>query len=172
MKSQNENITIPAQMLPAYEKLLALSDRINQTDEQERKSALDLLFTSFNEIQQIFELLERNAEAGDNPKRPVTPLKVVNDDDTDDDKYTGLHPAWYSHDPGQSVEDYLVADAMGKCMSEIDAIGDLLHSLDLDNNVIAPETIRRIGWMLMDKSREGQNLIHQWIETWPARKSG
>ena len=86
----------------------------------------------------------------------------VTEDNQSDEQEPVLHPAWYQHNQGEKVTGRDLVDSLDNFFSEIDALGDLISSLE--QNDLSDETILRVGFMLINKAKEGNQLVNTWYE--------
>lgn len=85
--------------------------------------------------------------AGTTHQEAVAEDEVSGEDlETDQEK---LRPAWFYYDSDDREID--IRETIDNLASDLDAMGDLISSV---NDEVSRESIHRVGWMLMDKSKE------------------
>jgi len=73
------------------------------------------------------------------------------EEESDSDQ-VALRPAWFYYDSDDREID--IRETIDNLAADLDAMGDLISSVDLSMNELSDTTLRRFGCMLMDKSKE------------------
>jgi len=71
-----------------------------------------------------------------------------------------LHPAWYNHEPGETISDLSLADSLNNCFSQLEALGELLVAIKKD--AVTESTLVNTGLLIINTAKEADYLIDQW----------
>ena len=137
-------------------RLLSLSNAVNSIDE-----------SIGNEAEKIDQLCLEQAKTEPSNEEPGSPVVVSLNTNKEDQRSPALSPAWYQYGLNGDIDNMMLIDSLTLHFDEVDAIGDLMMSVDQSQVNLSRYTLNRVGWMLRNQAREAKSLVERW---WEAKK--
>ena len=138
------------------DRVLSLSNAINSIAE-----------SIGSEAGKIDQLCLEQAKPEPSNEEPGSPVVVSLNTNKEDQRSPALSPAWYQYGLNGDIDNMMLVDSLTLHFDEVDAIGDLMMSVDQSQVNLSRYTLIRVGWMLRNQAREAKSLVERW---WEAKK--